>query len=202
MVTRLCSAPESAAVHSRTIFRAAAVSSPRGSCGTPPARMGSALQRRREGKAYRALLQEIDESLIGREKEVNEALERLNPRRPQEIARDSIETQLRHIRRRLYLWTTQIEKLLDSEKERIEAHAKSRAKLLQDQLSSIPNDIETGALKLGSALSLIETKAAEHDLENESQMQPVISALESLAENINLDLLAADSSEEVGGLNR
>jgi len=145
-------------------------------------------------------LQEAEDSLRVSEKAINDALERLNPKRPQEIAEDNIEAQLRHVRRRLYLWTSQIEKLLDSEKERIGAHAKNRAKLLHEQLASIPTDIQAGVIKLGAALSLIETTAAQHDRENESRLEPVISALESLAENINLDLLAADSSEEVGGL--
>ena len=149
---------------------------------------------------YREKMQDIGELIGAAENDVTEALNRLSPKRPAEVAKAEVESQLRHVRRRILRWNDRIDKLLESEKASISLHGRSREDFLTSQLIGIPADVESGRIGLTDALRLVEETAARHDVENERQFESLISALESLNENINIDLLATDTSEEVAGL--
>jgi hypothetical protein len=149
---------------------------------------------------YKARMQQIGDSIGAAQSDVTEALKRLNPRRPGEVVKLEVESQMRHIRRRIARWTDQVDTLLGLQKTSVDAHGKSRANALAEELAPVPLDVESERIDLTDALRLVADTSSQYDEENERQFESLISALESLNENINIDLLASDASEEVAGL--
>ena len=166
--------------------------------GIPPKNLSNRL--RNNHAEYRKLLCDMDKALGVAEKDVHRVLERISPKNSTELLQGEVANQTNHVRRRLSRWVDQIEKLLDSEKERITAYAKGRIDALRDELSPVVNSVGPRTMELRKALSIIGDTAERRDYENQMQMESIIAALESLTENINLDLLAGDSSEEISGL--
>jgi len=161
--------------------------------GEAPKKLGTLEERylnyRNNFKNCQQLASDIEETIIT-------ALEDINPRAPHEIVLQDLQRQDNNLNRRISIWAKRLKEILQAEDARINEFIKSRKKLLQNDLTSLVDDVEHRRVPLKRALKLIENKKEALDSENQELFEPYISALECLQENIDLQSLASSTSEE------
>jgi len=127
---------------------------------------------------------------------VDEAIQKIRPPNPKDLVEKQLQRNAAQIHNRIRKWKVEISKLQAYEPQRIANLIDDRKKLFHNKAGAFAEHVENGDISLSNALSQMENIRAVIDEENEGIFGSYIRALESLTENIDLELLALDSTEE------
>lgn len=152
-----------------------------------PARLGSAEE---EYRAYRSLYAEIQERVRSLEEARAEAIEKINPAKPDEIAQKQLNSHAGRLQARLKAWRKAIEALQGSERDRVSTLFDERNKAFHAQAMPLVDQVRLGRLGLDDALEQMKALQVKLDTENEDTFQSYLDALEVMSENINIELIA------------
>jgi hypothetical protein len=139
---------------------------------------------------------------------LNKHLDRLQPKSPENVAKNRVNSNVKYIVGQLKKWESEASNILSSEKQRLAKMVASKHEEYKVVVTSYVNDIEKGQMSLGHGLELIDGEMEKHHNANEQIFIPYINALQSLQENIDLAGLAdftidksSELQEEVDRLN-
>lgn len=104
------------------------------------------------------------------------------------------------IHRRIRSWKSKIEELQRKEFERNRELFEQRNKIFHAEMKPVVDRMARGEIGISEMTRLMETSRQRLDEENENLFVPYISALESLAESIDLESLATFGMEEANEL--
>ena len=127
---------------------------------------------------------------------IEEAIQRIAPPKPSELLEKQLQRNAGQIRGRVRKWKDRIKSLQESEAERIANLIDYRNKLFHSKVLPLVEQVEAGEVSLVDATTLMEKWRSSLDAENEEIFEAYIRALESLSENIDLEMLAINGTEE------
>lgn len=134
------------------------------------------------------------------EEKIQSALEAVSIANPGAAAERQLARDAGQIHRRIRTWKTRIEELQRNEFERTRLLFEQRNKIFHAEMKPVLDRLSSGQIGIGEVTRLMETNRQRLDEENENLFVPYISALESLAESIDLESLATFGMEEVSEL--
>lgn len=144
--------------------------------------------RRLENRAI-SLLNEVQGS-------VNAALERLCPKSAPQIVQSELQRNAAHLHARIRKWSTEGKSLLNEEIQRFNDLVEECNKSYHAEVFPILEDVDKGRTALVSALKSLDDAYLIHDLKNAQRLQPYITALQSLRDQIDLEGLTSHSLKE------
>lgn len=128
---------------------------------------------------------------------ITKALEAINPAGPFEVYEKHLQRSGGQIHAYIRKWKTSIDELQRSEFERVRLLIDDRNKAFHRELEPITRRVKDEELELNEAIAIIDNVKTKMDSENHAIFPPYISALESLQQSIDLELLATTSDEEI-----
>lgn len=146
---------------------------------------------------YREKSREADAMITSIQAQLHSKLEAIAPSTPRKFLTDHLNRQASFLRRRLSKWSKSVSDQLDREKRIVDDFVSTRSKQLMERMGYLLEQVEHSRIDLSTALHLIDEETDDIDRENEETLAPIVSALESLTESINLELLASTSTDEV-----
>lgn len=152
-----------------------------------PANLGSAED---DYRAYRSMYVETQDRIRSLEAVRAEAIERINPSRPDEIAQKQLSSHASRIQARLRSWRKAIDELQGSERDRVSTLFEERNKAFHTLAMPLVDQVRMGRLGLDEALEHMKALQIKLDTENEDTFQSYLDALEVMSENINIELIA------------
>jgi signal transduction histidine kinase len=150
--------------------------------------------------SFRQRSKRVDELIGSFQALLSERLDAIKPKNPEEILKGEMNRSSSFLKRRLGKWSREFISLLDQEREIMAKFVSERQRLVHDRLDPVLADVIAGRIHLSEALAKVEYETSVLDHENETTLLPVIGALENMSESIDLELLAASSSEEISSL--
>ena len=148
---------------------------------------------RRHYQGLRAAVATLRETL-------EEQIERIDPVKPEDLLREQMSRQSGELRRRLERWCREAEGLQGQERVRVRSVVKDRVDSFKREAEPLVDRARVGAMSYGEATFSMDRLKERFDEENRDIFVPYISALESLAESVDLIHLATFDSDEVGEL--
>lgn len=168
-----------------------------------PANLGSAEDEYRE---FRAMYHQVSDRIRSLEELRAEAIERISPAKPEEIAQRQLNSHASRLQARLRSWRKSIDDIQSSERSRVSALFDNRNKAFHYEAMPLVDHVRKGRIGLDEALEQMKTLYERQDSENEDTFQSYLNALEVMSENINIELIArqgtADNIELRDDLNR
>lgn len=152
-----------------------------------PARLGSSED---DYRLFRSLYAGVQEQLAIATEKRTEAVERIKPMRPHEIAERQLQSLAGRLHARLKMWRRSIENIQKSEQERVSALFEKQARAFHEIARPLVEEVRLGRKELNPVLD--QMGQLQHKLadDNESIFQSYIEMLELMAENINIELIA------------
>lgn len=138
--------------------------------------------------------------LTGVQREIERAIERINPAKPRALLERQIARHAAQIHSRIQQWRRTVEGLQRSEAERIRGLVADRNKTFHGEALPLLARFDRGELSYAEVSKALERLKADIDEANESLFGPYAGALESLRESIDLEGLAAFGMEELSDL--
>ena len=128
------------------------------------------------------------------------ALDEINPSSPQDIALSELNANVTFIQRRLRKWNGEAAALLESERHRLASLFRNRSGAYRTLMLPLIDDVAHERLSLNDALLELERERAKQDFDNSELFEPYLSALQSLAESIDLVSLAGFGMDQADEL--
>lgn len=158
-----------------------------------PANLGSAED---DYRAFRTIVAEISSRIKELEELRAEAIERIQPAKPEEIAQKQLSSHASRLQARLRVWRKSIDELQSSERERVSALFDERNKAFHQDAMPLVDQVRMGRLGLDDALEQMKRLYEKLDTENEDTFQSYLDALEVMSENINIELIARQGTAD------
>ncbi len=165
--------------------------------GTAPRKLGPLDEIYRTFKSDCALAKSIAMEAADR---LQARLAELNPKAPEELAKQELQRNSNQIKRKIRAWASSINEILSAEEKRLQDIANDRIQSYFTEMSGLITDVRHRRLQLREALNTFELERERVDDENEDLYVPYITALESLKLSIDLASLASSGAAEIGGL--
>ncbi|MFZ8144782.1 ATP-binding protein [Alteromonas macleodii] len=131
---------------------------------------------------------------------LNQHLEKLQPKAPEELAKNRANRNIRYVLGQLKSWESQASEIIGSEKQRLSDMISKKHEEFKGTVNSFVDEVERGQIGLGKCLELIDGEMEKHQALNEETFVPYINALHSLQENIDLAGLADFTIEKSSAL--
>jgi signal transduction histidine kinase len=168
-----------------------------------PARLGSSED---DYRLFRRLYVGAQEHLAVATEKRTEAVERINPTKPHEIAERQLQSLASRLHARLNAWRKSIDKIQTDEQKRISLLFEKRGRAFHDVARPLLEEVRLGRKQLSPVLDHMAQLQSKLDEENEDIFQSYIEMLELMSENINIELIARqgtlDNSELKDDLNK
>ena len=168
-----------------------------------PANLGSSEE---EYRQFRTILAGISDRIRSLEELRAEAIERIRPAKPEDIAQKQLNSHASRLQARLRSWRKSIDEVQGSEVARIAKLFDERNKLFHHDAMPLVDQVRLRNIGLDDALEKMKLLYEKLDAENEDTFQSYLDALEVMSENINIELIArqgtADNIELRDDLNR
>ena len=148
---------------------------------------------RRDFLALRSVIAAMQEQL-------DEQIERIDPKRPEDLLKEQMSRQTGELRRRLQRWGKEADRLQREEHSRMRSLVKERTEAFRREAQPLLDRVRAGALRYLEASVSMDRLKERFDAENRDIFVPYISALESLAESVDLVHVATFDADEVGEL--
>ncbi|MBU2766045.1 histidine kinase [Acidithiobacillus ferrivorans] len=158
-----------------------------------PARLGSSED---DYRAFRAMYGEMQNRIRSLEEMRSDAIEKINPARPDEIAQKQLNSHASRLQARLRSWRKSIEDLQGSERDRVSSLFDERNKAFHALAIPLVDQVRLGRLGLDEALEQMKALQIKLDTENEDTFQSYLDALEVMSESINIELIARQGTAD------
>ena len=158
-----------------------------------PARLGSSED---DYRHYRILFSKLQSQVKKLSEARAEAIERIKPSKPQEIAESQLKSLASRLHARLTSWRKSITRLQESEKERVDALFDERNKAFHLRAMPLVEQVKMQRLPLDTALEKMGEIHEQLNTENEDTFQSYLDTLEVMSENINIDLIARQGTAD------
>ncbi|MEL4417397.1 ATP-binding protein [Shewanella algae] len=158
-----------------------------------PARLGTSEE---DYRTFRRLYSIVQERIKTLEILRSEAIERIKPAKPEEIAQKYLKSLASRIQARLRYWKKAIGTIQDAEIRRVDALFEQRNKKFHSLILPLIEQVKDGRINLDVALKEMESIHTILDLENEDTFQPYLESLELMSESINIELIARQGMAE------
>lgn len=158
-----------------------------------PTSLGSSEDDFREFRQLYAKAQNVLEDLSN---ERRQAIQRLNPPRPEEIAEKQMQSLAGQLQSRIRQWSKEIGSIQDFEATRISDLLSARHKAFHQTAHPLIEQVKSGRLGLDDALEEMAAIRTRLEYENENIFQSYINTLELLRENINIELIATEGTAD------
>lgn len=165
--------------------------------GSPPSSLGSLEEDYRE---YRRKERKASSLLTSMNESVAIALERFNPKAPEEIVYNELQRNAAYLHSKIRKWSADARSILNEELKRIIQIVEDRNKAYHDAVGHLPREVEEGKIELKLALAMLDDIYHEHQQINKEIFSPYIAALQSLSDQIDLEGIVAHSLRESDGL--
>ncbi len=147
-------------------------------------------------RAYRSMYSEVQECIRSLEEKRAEAIERISPAKPEEIAQKQLSSHASRLQARLRSWRKSIDEMQGSERKRVSVLFDQRNKAFHQDAMPLVEQVKMGKLGLDDALEQMKTLYERLDTENEDTFQSYLDALEVMSENINIELIARQGTAD------
>lgn len=166
--------------------------------GEPPHEMGASLealyaQYRHTMRETVALLSDLNES-------VNRSLNEVASASLSKLVNKEVVAAKGFLRQRLDHWLSEAKALLDSERERLSGLTAQSESNFLEHVQPILDDVQNDRVELVNALARLSEERDRTDSANALIFEPYISALSSLRDNIDLELLAVHGLDQTDDL--
>lgn len=168
-----------------------------------PANLGSFEE---EYRHFRTIIAGMSDRIRALEELRAEAIERISPAKPEEIAQKQLSSHASRLQAKLRSWRKSIDDVQGSEVARVAKLFEERNKAFHLDAMPLVDQVRMGRLGLDDALERMKLLFEKLDTENEDTFQSYLDALEVMSQNINIELIArqgtADNIELRDDLNR
>lgn len=158
-----------------------------------PARLGASED---DYRTFRHLYSVVQERVKTLEVVRSEAIERIKPSQPEELAQKQLQSLASRIQARLRNWKKGINTIQETELKRVETLFDERNKQFHALALPLVEQVKAGRLSLDKALIEMEKIHSILDSENEDTFQPYLESLELMSESINIELIARQGIAE------
>lgn len=158
-----------------------------------PANLGSMED---DYRTFRTIVAEMSDRIKALEELRAEAIERIKPAKPEELAQKQLSSHASRLQARLRSWRKSIDELQGSERARVSALFDERNKAFHQDAMPLVEQIRMGRLGLDDALEQMKLLYEKLDTENEDTFQSYLDALEVMSENINIELIARQGTAD------
>ena len=162
-----------------------------------PAKLGSAEDDYRTFRHAFSETQELAKKLTIAQAE---AIERIKPARPEEIAERQLNSLASRLQSRLRSWRKPINTIQTSELQRVEELFGEKNKEFHKLAMPLVAQVKLGRLGLDSALEKMADIHQRLDVENQEIFQSYLDTLELMRENVNIELIARQGTAENSSL--
>lgn len=145
---------------------------------------------------YRRLERRAQAHLSDLHATANNALEHLCPKSTKEIVQAELQRNAAHLHSRVRKWAKEGKELLNQEIQRFNEMIDECNKAYHAEVSPILEDVEHGRTDFTKAMHMLDDAYQIQDLKNSQKLQPYVSALLSLRDQIDLEGLASHSMKE------
>ncbi|KEO52186.1 ATP-binding protein [Thalassospira permensis] len=153
-----------------------------------PANLGSSED---DYRTFRSLYSEVQELIRRLNEAYSEALERIKPAKPEEIAERQMQSLASRLQAKLRVWRKSIAEIQQSEQSRVDSLFNERNKTFHGLAGPLVEQVRLGRLDLNDALEKMSEIHSVLDAENEDTFQSYLDALELMSENVNIELIAS-----------
>ncbi|NVK56749.1 MAG: ATP-binding protein [Alteromonadaceae bacterium] len=158
-----------------------------------PARLGASED---DFRTFRRLFSTVQERVKTLEAVRTEAIEKIKPSKPEELAHKQLQSHASRIQARLRSWKKAINTIQETESKRVEMLFDERNKQFHGLALPLVEQVQAGRLSLDKALVEMGKIHSILDTENEDTFQPYLESLELMSENINIELIARQGIAE------
>lgn len=158
-----------------------------------PAKLGSVEDDYRLFRSTFAELQQLTKRLSEAR---TEAIERIKPARPEEIAERQLQSLAGRLQARLRGWRKSISSIQSSEQHRVEELFNEKNKEFHGLVLPLIDQVRLKRLDLDAALKEMDDIHQTLDAENEEVFQSYLGALELMSENVNIELIASQGTAD------
>lgn len=158
-----------------------------------PANLGSSEEDYRQ---FRSILVGMADRIKTLEEMRAEAIERIRPAKPEEIAQKQLSSHASRLQARLRSWRRSIDEVQGSEVARVAKLFDERNKAFHQDAMPLVDQVHMGRLGLDDALEKMKLLYEKLDTENEDTFQSYLDALEVMSENINIELIARQGTAD------
>ncbi len=158
-----------------------------------PARLGASED---DYRTFRRLYSAIQERVKTLEAVRAEAIEKIKPSKPEELAHKQLQSLATRIQARLRNWKKAINAIQEAERKRVEVLFDERNKQFHGLALPLVEQVKAGRISLDKALVEMGNIHSILDTENEDTFQPYLESLELMSENINIELIARQGIAE------
>lgn len=158
-----------------------------------PANLGSVEE---EYRRFRTIFASMADRIKSLEQKRAEAIERISPAKPEEIAQKQLSSHASRLQARLRSWRKSIDEVQGSEIARVAKLFDERNKAFHQDAMPLVDQVRMGRLGLDSALEQMKLLHEKFDTENEDTFQSYLDALEVMSENINIELIARQGTAD------
>lgn len=158
-----------------------------------PANLGSSEEAYRQ---FRMMLAAVADRIKALEELRAEAIERISPAKPEEIAQKQLNSHASRLQAKLRSWRRSIDEMQGSEVARVAQLFDERNKAFHQDATPLVDQVRLGRLGLDEALEQMKLLYEKLDTENEDTFQSYLDALEVMSENINIELIARQGTAD------
>lgn len=158
-----------------------------------PRPLGTAEEGYRE---YRSSFDHAQQRIEEFQRRIRDAIEEIKPAKPEELLTQQIQSKAGRISSKLRAWRKDIEKLQEHEKNRLSNLIEERNKSLHQKSAPLLEKLKAGEIELSASLELLDRWAGEIEQDIEDIFPGYLAALELLSENIDVELLASQGTQD------
>ncbi|MDO6407227.1 ATP-binding protein [Pantoea phytobeneficialis] len=158
-----------------------------------PAKLGSAED---DYRTFRTMYTEMLERIHVLEQKRADAIQSINPAKPEDIAQKQLSSHASKLQARLRSWRKSIDTLQGAERDRVSTLFDERNKAFHLEAMPLVDQVRIGLLGLDQALEQMKAIYTKLDMENEDTFQSYLDALELMSENINIELIARQGTAD------
>ena len=149
---------------------------------------------------YKRNFEEFSKLLDNKFSEIKEALEKVQPRSPEEVAKSSLRRHAKYLHDQLRIWKKSIVGLLDSERKKFEESILQDNKVFDLQTLPLIDDLANGRSTLACVLEEFDETHDKLYLQFSEYYDPYIRSLNQLAKGIDIDSATQWNSDKVDEL--
>ncbi|OQY09318.1 MAG: histidine kinase [Desulfobacteraceae bacterium 4572_187] len=150
----------------------------------------------KEYRMYRELELTAKELIKQLDSSANAALEKFNKTSDSDIAQSVFRSKAGHLQSRIRKWSKEGRKILQEELNSFNQLVDERNKAFHNAMSDLLEDLRLERIELTYVLGRMDEEFEKQDIENIQRLQPYLTALQSIREQIDLEGLAIHSMNE------
>ena len=163
----------------------------------PPQDLGSL---KKSYDAYLASLKSVADIIAADEDHLRAKAQEIVPAKSRTVLEEQLANQAGHISSRLQAWVARLNKLQGDELQRLRQLSWHRQELFKTEAKALLHRFDTDQGSFADIATAMNVLRHDMDQENQHIFVSYIDALESLGDNIDLEVLATFGMEEIGEL--